>query len=270
MKKIFGLYSYPIKSTGMQSHKTIKIDHLGLEGDRQWAVIDEQMNCLTSRDYPQFLYLDCLDSPDYLTIQYQNNEVGKIEKLQFTNGTEIDFNIHSYMAHGLKLLSHPINDWLSTFINTKCQLVLLDHKRQRPVLSKHGGSDGEIVGFSDQAPILIISEASLAEVNSKLDEKVEMNRFRPNIVVSNCTPYEEDTWKEIKIGAIHLRIIQPCERCVLITIDPSTLVKHARAEPLTTLSKYRKGPRGGIIFGVHAIPITEGTINLDDPIEVIQ
>ncbi len=149
-------------------------------------------------------------------------------------------------------------------------MVLLDKGEQRPILSKHGGGPEEIVGFSDQAPILIISEASLEEVNSRLENEVEMTRFRPNIVVSNCNAYEEDTWKEIRIGDTQLRIIQSCERCVLITIDPTTLVKHSRAEPLTTLGQYRIGPRGGIIFGVHAVPITEGTISLENPIEVIK
>lgn len=270
MKKVSGLYSYPIKSTGTQSHKTANVNTFGLEGDREWAIIDAQDKCVTSREHPKLMHLNCCDDSEYLIINYKNEEIAKIERSDFEQGAQIDFNVHTYTAHGRTSSAHPANEWLGKFINTECQLVLLDNERQRPVLSKHGGSPRDIVGFSDQAPILIISEASLTEVNSKLEVKIEMNRFRPNIVISNCEAFEEDTWKEIKIGGIRLRIIQACERCVLITIDPTTLVKHTRAEPLTTLSKYRIGPRGGIIFGVHAVPITEGTINLEDPLEVIK
>jgi len=269
MKNVSALYSYPIKSTGTQSHNSINLDVLGLEGDRKWAIIDENNKCITSRDYPQLLHLNCSDSSDFLEIKYKEEKIAKLEKAKYRIGTQIEFQIHSYTAFGY-VIDHPINEWLSNFTDLKCKLVLLNKEEQRPVLSKHGGDKGETVGFSDQAPILIISEASLNEINSRLEEKIGMNRFRPNIVVSNCTPYEEDTWKEISIGDTRLRIIQQSERCVLITIDPTTLVKHKRAEPLTTLSRYRKGPRGGIIFGVHAVPIANGTINLHDEVKIIR
>ena len=55
--------------------------------------------------------------------------------------------------------------------------------------------------FADAFPFLLISEESLADLNSRLDSPVTMRNFRPNIVVKGCNaPYEEDTWKKIVIG----------------------------------------------------------------------
>lgn len=46
--------------------------------------------------------------------------------------------------------------------------------------------------FPDGSPVMIISEASLEDLNQKYGiEELGMDRFRPNIVVTGCVPFAE-------------------------------------------------------------------------------
>jgi uncharacterized protein YcbX len=123
-------------------------------------------------------------------------------------------------------------------------------------------------GFADGYPILIISEASLQDLNSRLDtpHPLLMNRFRPNIVVQNCEPFAEDTWKRIRIGDVEMALVKPCPRCVVTTIDKETLEKSK--EPLKTLATYRN-QEDGAMFGMNVIPLNEGDIKVGMSVEIL-
>ena len=47
------------------------------------------------------------------------------------------------------------------------------------------------MSFSDFAPYMILTEASLAALNKELQTPVPMKRFRPNVVVSGLGAFEE-------------------------------------------------------------------------------
>jgi len=135
---------------------------------------------------------------------------------------------------------------------------------------KHGGATGEHVGFADQCPILLTTEASLADLNSRMDHPILMDRFRPNLVLSGTEAWEEDKWRRIKIGECEFKVNQDCVRCVFTTIDPITKAKDPKSEPLRTMNSFRKGPKGGVVFGMHLTPITLGKVNLGDEIVVLK
>ena len=94
-----------------------------------------------------------------------------------------------------------------------------------------------------------------------------MNRFRPNIVVKDCEPFAEDTWKRIRIGDVEMALVKPCPRCEVTTIDKETLERNK--EPLKTLGKYRK-QKGGAMFGMNVIPLNEGEIKVGMSVEVLE
>jgi uncharacterized protein YcbX len=99
---------------------------------------------------------------------------------------------------------------------------------------------------------LIVGQASLDNLNNKLEEPTSMNRFRPNLVFTGGLPHDEDKWTEFKIGKNLFRGVKPCARCVLTTIDQET--GFMGKEPLATLSNYRK-KNGKIYFGQNIIPV---------------
>lgn len=47
------------------------------------------------------------------------------------------------------------------------------------------------VAYPDCCPLMILSEASLADLNTRLEKKIKMEQFRPNIVVKGCEAFEE-------------------------------------------------------------------------------
>ena len=96
-----------------------------------------------------------------------------------------------------------------------------------------------------------------------------MNRFRPNLVINGTDAWIEDEWKNIKIGECEFKVNQACIRCVLTTIDPVSKTKDPDTEPLRTMNSFRKGPQGGVVFGMHLTPVTLGNIKLNDKIVVI-
>lgn len=127
------------------------------------------------------------------------------------------------------------------------------------VISDENKNNSPVVSLADEAPFLLTSAASLKDLNARLKDRgkaaVDMQRFRPNIVVSGAAllPWEEDTWKRIKIGGIEFHVWQRCGRCTMTTIDRSTLQRGP--EPLATLSTFREREKGMRNFGVHMIPI---------------
>lgn len=116
------------------------------------------------------------------------------------------------------------------------------------------------LSLADEAPVLLCSEASLSDLNRHLCARnqleVGMDRFRPNIVVSGgLRPWEEDTWKRVRIGKAEFWVWQRCARCEMITINRDSLTRGK--EPLATLASFRKRAHGGINFGMHLIPCSD-------------
>ena len=122
------------------------------------------------------------------------------------------------------------------------------------------------VSFADGFPYLVIGQASLDELNSRLENPVSINRFRPNFVVEGSLPFEEDGWADFKMGNLDFLGVKPCARCVMTTIDPETAAKGK--EPLLTLASYRKR-NNKIYFGQNVLAKTYGSLKVGDEVEVL-
>ena len=107
--------------------------------------------------------------------------------------------------------------------------------------------------------------ASLGDLNERLGQRLPMLRFRPNLVVAGCPPYAEDGWRRIRIGRVGFRIVKPCSRCAITTVDPESAMKGA--EPLKTLSRYRRSGQA-VYFGQNAIQDGPGVLRVGDAVEV--
>jgi uncharacterized protein YcbX len=134
----------------------------------------------------------------------------------------------------------------------------------RPVDPDYG-RDTDTVAFSDGFPFLIISENSLVLLNRDMQLNLPMTRFRPNLVISGCPGYAEDSWREISIGAIAFRLPKPCSRCSVPNIDPDTA--KTGKEPLATLNRIRKW-QNKVYFGQNALHNQCGTLAVGDTVLV--
>jgi hypothetical protein len=130
------------------------------------------------------------------------------------------------------------------------------------------GRAGDETAFSDGFPLLLTSEGSLAELNGRLARTVPMARFRPNLVVAGAEPFAEDAWRRIRVGGVDLRVVKPCSRCLITTVDPERGEVDGD-EPLRALAQFRE--RGSkVYFGQNVIPDAEGVVRVGDAVEVLE
>ncbi len=146
-------------------------------------------------------------------------------------------------------------------------LVHVDARMERPVDPRYAGP-GERVGFADGFPLLLVSRASLEELNRRLPRPVTMEHFRPNLVLEGCEPFAEDSWKRLRVGGVELELVKPCARCVFTTVDPLTGVKARDGEPLRTLTRFRRRD-GKVLFAQNALVRRSGTLQVGDPVELL-
>jgi uncharacterized protein YcbX len=241
MTRLAALYVYPVKSLGGVQVESAAVDALGLVGDRRFLVVDESGRFLTQRTLPRMALIRTALSTTSLHLTQAGRGEVAIPLASDPNAPLRTVSV--WRSEGLQAedAGDAAAAWLSDGLATRCRLVRIGRAFQRPIL-KASAAAGDTVSFADAYPFLILSEASLADLNDRLavrgEEPLPMNRFRPNLVVSGCAPYEEDTWSRIRIGDVIFRSGGPCARCVMTTTDQDTAERGK--EPLRILATYRR------------------------------
>lgn len=228
--------------------------------DRRWMLVDSKGDFLSQRQLPaltQFLPT----FHDRLSIKHlPSGEVKIIEPSDFSE-------VSNVVVWGQECTSHSTNNgidtWLSEYLAQPVKLVYMDESDIRPLESPNVN---DIVSFADGYPVLLATQASLDDLNKRLDSPVEINRFRPNILIDGDMAFAEDNWQRVKIGAINFRVAKRCARCHVINIDQASGI--STKEPLRTLSTYRK-EANKVNFGVNLIPENTGIIHEEDELIVL-
>ena len=263
MLTVTGLYRYPLKSCRGQSLTDGQLTRYGLEWHRQWMIVDDKGRFLSQRRLPAMALIDAEPVSEGLILQAP-------DRAPLTVGTKPD-SIRKVRVWGDEPLADDLGDqaadWLSEYLGIACRLVTRGSAFTRPVDPDYDRWDSE-VQFADGFPLLLISQASLDDLNSRLPEPVPMNRFRPNLVVSGCEPYAEDQWQQIEIGGITFEVVKPCSRCTIPQVDQAT--GERGDEPTRTLATYRRRTDKKIYFGQNLIHRGVGQISLNDPVIVVR
>ncbi|XP_077094612.1 mitochondrial amidoxime-reducing component 1 isoform X2 [Siphateles boraxobius] len=168
-----------------------------------------------------------------------------------------------------------VSDWLTRYLESD-KAVRLVHfephlKAQRPSEKDPLYPKDEKVAYPDAAPIMLMSEASVRDLNSRLDSDVTVFQFRPSIVVSDCEAFTEDTWDHIQIGQVEMKRVVGCGRCLFTTVDPETGVI-TRKEPLNTLKNYRMtdpNQKTAPILGQYYTVKKTGVLHVGEPVYMI-
>ncbi len=258
------LIYYPIKACRGFEVSAWQVERMGLEHDRRLMVVTPEGEFLTQREHPRLALVTPTLQGECLTLSAPNFD--SIQLIPQQRGTPIPVNI--WKSTGVQAIDQgdDVAQWFSDWLGTTVRLVHIADGYQRRLNPSYAVHPDDHTGFADGYPILIVSEESLQDLNTRLASPIPMNRFRPNIVVKGCEPFAEDTWNRIQIGDVKLAIVKPCARCEVTTIDKVTLERSK--EPLKTLGKYRKQELGAI-FGQNVIPLNEGRLQLGMPVDVL-
>ncbi len=260
------IFIYPVKSLGGIKLNSAQVTARGLKYDRQWMIVDEHGNFLTQRRKPSMALIDTSLSEKFLTLKYRYQDITPLRVgVNESTGEKIKVKIFDEILPAY-LVSEEADEWLSDALGMKCRLVVMTDEIKRYVDKKYARKN-ETVGFADGFPFLILGQASLDLLNSKLENKLNIDRFRPNFVFSGGEPHDEDKWNKIKIGDIKFSVVKPCARCVITTINQKT--GERGKEPLLTLSGYRK-TGAKIYFGQNMLAENSGVISIEDKIEILE
>ncbi|MEL6925702.1 MAG: MOSC N-terminal beta barrel domain-containing protein [Bacteroidota bacterium] len=262
------LWNYPLKSAKGIELSSAAVTPRGLQYDRQWALFDSDGQVITARDYPQLLRLSPNVTTQGLELSLDSTIVLRAPIAEMTAAAVTPVKIFSQPAAG-QLSSTVVNEWFSNYLGIECRLMYMPESVRRPLLEKYGGQPGQVVSYADVAPLMMLSTASLADLNSRLDQPVSLQHFRPNVVIDGCAAFEEENCTAVQIGTQRFVVAERCKRCVFTTIDPVTQEKRRDGEPLRTLAGYRRHPRGGVSFGILLVPVGEGTIKTGDEVELV-
>jgi MOSC domain-containing protein len=253
---------YPIKSCAGLSCDSVALDRFGPVGDRRWLVVDDAGTAITQREYARMSQIGVNPGDGGLTLRCGQAS----HTVPTPGGTAAEREVQVW-ADTVQALDagEEAAAWLSEQLGTSCRLTFMPEHSVRPVDTSYA-SAGETVGFADAFPLLLISQASLDDLNARLPEPVPMNRFRPNLVVDGCEAFAEDSWRQIRIGELTFDVANACARCVM----PSIVQESAERDPHINrvLAKYRRRD-GQIYFGQNLLYQAFGTLAVGDEVEIL-
>ncbi|MBA3994021.1 MAG: hypothetical protein C0469_10890 [Cyanobacteria bacterium DS2.3.42] len=259
---IVQLNRYPVKSLAGISIPSAKLEEKGITFDRNWLVTLPSGKFLTQREIPKMaLVKTAITERGDLTLSAEGrSNITVAHTVHEGNAEYKRVTVWKDECYAIDE-GDSVAEWLSEFLETKCRLVKMKDGFKRPIIDEGKEFDGS-VRFQDQYPLLVISLASLAALNEKLETHVPMNRFRPNIVIDGCEPFEEDEFKTLHSGSgVTLSSAKPCARCVITTTDQTTAERGV--EPLRTLATFRASEHG-VLFGQNLLVTHPGKLSVGD------
>lgn len=262
------LYTFPVKSLRGNRCEQLTLDEFGPEHDRRWMLIDDDNHFLTQRQLHRMCLADVVVTEAGISLNAPGMPEIHVPHDCFAD--EVQVAVWKDTATGL-LADHEVNAWLGRFLDHSVRLVYMPDKSFRPVDPQFRINSRNRVSFADGFPLLLTTTASLDDLNQRLGtvnhEPVPMTRFRPNLVVDNEIPFEEDRWKRIEINGIVFHVVKPCSRCIIPTIDINTAERSR--EPMDTLMVYRKRDNK-VYFGQNLVHAGQGTIRTGDQVRILE
>jgi hypothetical protein len=269
--RIAELWLYPVKGCRGIALREAQLAPTGLlhdgVGDREWVVVDAAGRFLSPRTLPKMVLIETrlpgdvlrLKAPGMLTLEVPLASEGDVRPVQVWNDTI------AAVTQG-----EVADAWFSNFLGVPCRLMRFDPEHLRLASAQYTGAHAAPYKFADAFPYLVTSRASLDDLNLRLAGRgaaaVGGERFRPNVVLEDVDPYEEDYARALRIDAARatLQVVKPCARCTVPGVDPGT----GSVDPAVTdlLAAYRGRP-AGVMFGVNAIALLDPApaTGLDSP-----
>ena len=263
--RVAALFRYPLKSAAGEQCESLRLDRMGVQWDRRWMVTAPGGSPITQREAPALALIRSRVDPDGLTLAWKSWDRSTVRIPRPTlDAARLKVTIWGDTV-SLSLADHGATGWISRHLGREALLAFMPDEVERPVNPRYAIT-GDRTALTDGYPLHLIGSGSMADLNNRLAVQVRVDRFRPNIYVECSEAYAEDTWEKLRIGDCGFRVVKPCPRCSVTTVDPETGVRGE--EPLRTLARYRNRG-GGIMFGQNLIHENQGEIRVGDRVEVV-
>jgi uncharacterized protein YcbX len=258
------IWIYPVKSFYGISLASAQVLYRGLQFDRRWMVVDGKGDFMTQREHPEMVLIGThLDASGLTLFHRQKPEVRLTLPFQPEVPEKARVTVWSDTVQA-EAYDGVFSDWLKQATGLEGRLVKMAETSKRQIDTRYGRSR-QYVSFADGYPVLVATEAAIRDLNARLEQPVDMRRFRPNLVIEGAEAHAEDGWSDFSIGAVRFSGVKKCARCPVTTIDPETAEK--TGTPLKQLGEYRR-MNGKVYFGQNAIPESEGMVSVGDAVMV--
>jgi uncharacterized protein len=266
MLQISRLFIYPIKSLPGIELKTALVTEKGFEHDRRWMLVDEDNIFISQREAPQMTQLAVSIENEGLKITHKIKKDFIAIPFKTPPPGSGDWGIVSIWDDTCtaQYVGHEADRWFSEMLGIKCRLVYMPDDCKR-IADQNYAPPGATTSFSDAYPYMILGQATLDDLNSRMTEPVPVNRFRPNIVFTGGGAFEEDGMRSFTIGNISFYSVKLCGRCNIPTIDQETGAEGK--EPIKTLARYR-AKNNNVYFGQYLVHKGEGAIAVGDILQI--
>ncbi|KUI44778.1 molybdenum cofactor biosysynthesis protein [Mycobacterium sp. GA-1199] len=264
--RVAALQRYPVKSMLGEVRDRVRIGPLGVDGDRRYALIDEETGRVATAKHPRrwsaLLQCASITSEDGgVTVTLPDGRSVPVTEAAAPLSELLGRTVHiaDERAAGVVLERSDPLEVLEHGIDAEFDPVLLELGQGAP-----GGA------FVDHSPVHLITTATLDAIGVGISEAL---RYRPNVVIDvGSEPFVENEWvgAEIELGEVTLRVTLPTPRCAVPTL------KHGATERLPDAVRYLlehnrvEVPGGGKLpcAGVYAEVVAVGTVSAGDEVRV--
>ncbi len=265
---VAGLFVYPVKSLRANAADAIDVAVTGLAQDRSWMLVDPRatpQRFITQREQPLLATLRATPLADGGLVLHRDSAAELVVAKPAAHALA-RVKVWSSEVVALDAGDEAAN-WLSAALGMKpgsVRLVKFHPEQQRLCNARYAGDTGAHTFFADGYPVLVANEASLADLNVRMnrtgDALMPMDRFRPNVVLRGLPAWDEDHIETISVGDVEFKLVKPCVRCEITTTDQNSGARLSD-EPLNTLARFRNNPDlGGVTFGWNAVVARSGRI----------
>ena len=252
MATVAELFVYPLKSARAIACSRVRVRPTGFEWDRHWMLINAQGVFLSQRTHPQLACIVPRIEGEELLLQAPGLALLRLPRT--CTGERLPARVHNDRCIGLDEGSAAA-EWASRVAGEPARLVRLPTHIERQANPAFAGSAFAPMGFADGFPVLVCNQASLEDLNMRMPESIPMERFRPNVVLEGLPPWAEDRIDTLSVGEVTLRLVKPCTRCTIPSIDQLSGRPAIDPAPVLRQFRFNKALRG-ITFGENAVIVS--------------
>jgi uncharacterized protein len=240
---------YPIKSARGTARAQVRVASTGFEWDRQWMIVDGKGTFLSQRTHPQLARIVPEVTDDALVLSAPGLAALRVP-LEL-EGQPAPVRVWKDDCAAVEQ-GEAAHAWVSQAVGQPVRLVRAAPDMRRRANPEFAGTVPAPMGFADGYPILVCSEASLEDLNTRMPRPIPMERFRPNIVVRGIPAWAEDRIDTLTIGDLQLKLVKPCTRCKIPSIDQRSGEPSTDPTPALRAFRFSKELRG-VMFGENAV-----------------
>lgn len=260
MIRLREIWIYPVKSLSGVRVAEARVEDRGLAGDRRFMVVDPSGRFVTQRERPELARLvPRFDGAD-LVIEAPGAKL-RVPREGGADDAALEASIWGD-AVSARDAGPAAAAFLTDFLGAPHRLARMPPSTRRPA-DREDAREGDLVAFQDGFPFLVIGQASLEWLNTRLDARVDIRRFRPNLVVEGAPAFAEDEWAAVSIGEVTLHVSKACPRCSMVDVDPDRGIKERGV--LAKLAELRTIDRAAR-FGQNCVHDGTGTLREGDAV----